>query len=135
MKRGAVLFISLIICSLGFSQADSLKFFPGQISFVYPLGTSGIQSINYKYTLSINVLQGSTGAVEGVEFGGLVNTNRASMKGAQFAGIANLTGTWVDGVQFAGICNIVGGPVLGGQFAGIAGSVLGSCARQQGAYC
>lgn len=112
------------------------KKIPGQISFLYPLGTSGKSSKNTAYNLSVNILPGVTGDINGAEFGGVSNFNTGNMTGAQFAGINNLslgtvTGTQfagitniskkeVDGVQFAGITNIVGNNFSGAQFGGIA---------------
>jgi hypothetical protein len=95
------------------------KNFPGQISFLYPLGTSGKSSKNTAYNLSVNILPGVTGDINGAEFGGVSNFNTGNMTGAQFAGINNLSLGTVSGTQFAGITNISKKDVDGAQFAGI----------------
>ena len=95
------------------------KKFPGQISFVYPLGSSGKSSKITAYHLSINLLTGVSGAINGAEFGGLSNMNYGHMKGAQFAGIDNINLGTVTGAQFAGITNIAKQEVHAAQFAGI----------------
>lgn len=97
-----------------------IKKFPGQISFFYPLGSSGKSSRNTAYHLSVNILTGVTGAVNGAEFGGIANINKGNMKGAQFAGINNISLGTVAGAQFAGIANISKKEAVAAQFAGIA---------------
>ena len=99
------------------------KKFPGQISFVYPLGSSGKSSKKTAYHLSINALTGVSGAINGAEFGGLSNLNYGHMNGAQFAGIDNINLGTVTGAQFAGITNIAKQEVHAAQFAGIANIV------------
>ncbi len=93
--------------------------FPAQISFLYPLGTSGHSSKNTEYNLSLNILACVTGGIKGTEFGGVSNINTGNMKGAQFAGINNLSLGIVAGTQFAGIANISKKEVDAAQFAGI----------------
>ncbi len=99
-------------------QEGDLKFFPMQFSFVYPMTTQGNQTVNYRYSLSFNLLSGKVGAVQGIEFGGLFNYAGQTVKGVQFAGITNATES-VLGVQFGGIANICK-EATGGRFAGIA---------------
>lgn len=100
--------------------------FPGQISFLYPLGTSGKSSKNTAYNLSVNILPGVTGDINGAEFGGVSNFNTGNMTGAQFAGINNLSLGTVSGAQFAGITNIVGNNFSGAQFGGIGNFTRGN---------
>jgi len=92
---------------------------PAQLTFVHPIGTNGSKANRVVNNLSINVLTGYAYALDGAEFAGLVNTEKAYVKGAQFAGIANIVGTDVNGAQFAGITNVTGGMANGAQFAGI----------------
>lgn len=78
-----------------------------QFSFLYPLGSDGAQTANNEYNLSLNLLYGITGKVNGAEFAGLLNINKQSLSGAQFAGFINFTGMGSNaqlsrGVQFAG---------------------------------
>lgn len=92
------------------SVTESIKTIPFQATFVYPLGTNGVQSFNNEYSFSVNILVGNTGKVNGAEFASLVNVNKYSVTGVQFAGLANVTG--ISGfaqsskaVQFAGVVN------------------------------
>jgi hypothetical protein len=118
--RTTTLFICMITCTaLLNAQEDSLRVKPFQLSFFYPLGTSGIYSVNNGYTGSLNILTGITGAACGLEIGGLTNINRTSNTGVQIAGISNITGSYSKGAEFAGICNINGGFSTGFQVGGI----------------
>ena len=95
---------------------------PFQISFVYPLGSSGTGSTSYSYNTSINLLGGITGGLHGVEFGGIFNKNTGVTSGAQFAGVLNLT-QHIEGAQFAGILNASKSAHNSTQVAGIANAV------------
>jgi len=83
------LFLSNII----FAQKDSISsnYENFQYSFIYPLSTSGGESINKSYHTSFNILAGATDNVDIFELAGLVNVNKGDQAGTQFAGIANLT--------------------------------------------
>lgn len=89
-----------------------------QVSFVTPLSSNGIDGYKYMHYVSLNVLQGYSGALRGAEFGGLLNGDKGYVTGAQFAGLANYAGGDLKGAQFAGLAN-VGATVKGAQFAGI----------------
>ncbi len=107
MKK--VIFIQIaVILTIGslFGQEKTRKELPAQISFVYPLGTSGKNSIYHHYNFSLNMLLGSVGSIEGCEVGGLINSNRSYVKGFQMAGLGNITKGDVKGMQAAGLMNI-----------------------------
>ena len=90
----------------GYAQdSEALKYFPGQASFFYPAGTSGQNSVDYRYGFSLNVLWGKVGAVKGVEAGGMFNRAAADVAGLQAAGMGNRAGN-VKGVQAGGLFNI-----------------------------
>ncbi len=82
-----------------------------QFTFVYPLGTDGINSFNTEYGFSFNLLGGNTGKINGAEIGSLYNINKYSVVGAQIAGLANITGVVADNpeesqsTQIAGLLN------------------------------
>ncbi|MFW6365911.1 MAG: hypothetical protein ACOC2H_05475 [Spirochaetota bacterium] len=90
-----------------------------QFSLFHPIGTDGSQSDENGYTISVNILYGETGSVEGVEAGGLVNQNRNHMHGVQYGGLASITREEVKGLQYGGLANVTGGPVQGLQIAGL----------------
>jgi hypothetical protein len=100
------------------SETDDYIYRPFQLSFVQPLSTNGTNGGKYINHVSINVLSGYAGGVDGAEFGGVVNMDKGDVKGAQFSGFLNLVGGTVTGAQFAGFANVVKQPVNGAQFAG-----------------
>ncbi|NDV93922.1 hypothetical protein D0T84_03180 [Dysgonomonas sp. 521] len=77
-----------------------------QLSFITPLGTDGQNTKDKEYKFSFNVLGGTTGGVNGVEFGSLFNINKQDMRGFQMSGLFNMTGGIVSGVQLSGGANI-----------------------------
>lgn len=76
-----------------------------QVTFVPPIGTNGSLSGLVKNKFSFNVLIGYNGALDGAEFGGILNFLRQDMHGAQFSGIGNIVGGNTKGAQFAGFFN------------------------------
>jgi hypothetical protein len=122
MKREIVLYFMLIFISISaFNQEEKedLKYFPAQISFVYPIGSHGPFSQKYVYNLSFNILMGRTGAVEGFEGAGILNFNDNYFNGFQGAGIGNICAGSFYGFQGAGWFNAVGKQFTGIQAAGI----------------
>lgn len=89
-----------------------------QVSFVTPISSNGIDGYKYMHYISLNVLQGYSGALKGAEFGGLLNGDKGYVTGAQFAGLGNFAGGDLKGAQFGGLANI-SKSVQGAQFAGI----------------
>lgn len=84
-----------ITCLSGISHGknDSIPVKDFQLTFLYPLGTSGINSSHNSYKVSLNLLFGQTGATESFEAGGFLNINRYYTNGAQLSGFVNITGT------------------------------------------
>ncbi|MDR1730208.1 MAG: hypothetical protein LBR52_06060 [Prevotellaceae bacterium] len=81
-----------------------------QVSFIYPVGTDGINSADYEYNTSFNVIGGRTGKVSGFELASVFNINKYSSEGVQLAGVMNHTGTLGNNeqsrnVQIAGVYN------------------------------
>jgi len=105
-KNTLVFIIFILSVELLFSQETKYEKFPAQLSFVYPIGTSGQRSVNYFYNFSLNVLTGSTGGIKGCEIGGLLNTNKSNMFGFQVGGIGNITNGNVEGMQVGGIFSL-----------------------------
>jgi|GEM_PF-1562308 len=90
---------------LQFAHAESgLKYFPAQASLWFPRGTHGNRSKNYSYNLSLNLISGEVGRVNGVEISGLAGRVDNSLNGIQIAGLGNLTET-VNGIQIGGLGN------------------------------
>jgi hypothetical protein len=103
-----------------------------QLSFVYPIGTNGVEGANMVNRTSVNVLTGYAKGLEGVEAAGLVNVNETYVHGAQFAGAVNTNKQEMKGIQGAGVANVVGKNVKGAQFAGVANVTSGQLEGVQG---
>ncbi len=124
------------------AHEDSLEVRTFQMSFFYPLSTNGIHSTKYTNNVSFNVLYGLNGGLNGVEFGGLINSNLGSVNGIQMAGLANINAKEANGIMMSGIANVVGdtsnsvalagisnvfgGSSIGLQMAGISNAVNGN---------
>jgi hypothetical protein len=75
--------------------------------------------------VSLNILGGYNGGVNGVEVGGLFNIDKKAVRYVQVAGLFNIDGGPVQGVQVGGINNTVLNAVEGIQVAGINNIVTG----------
>jgi hypothetical protein len=92
---------------------------PVQITFLYPIGSNGTESIKYSNHFSFNILYGINKSVDGFELAGLGNILKSNMTGLQIAGITNITEGTITGVQLAGIYNHTNTNVSGAQIGGI----------------
>lgn len=90
-----------------------------QISLLPYVGTNLLQSPRTVNNVSINLVWGTNGGVEGMEVGGLGNTIIGSVQGIQVAGLVNTVSQHVVGTQIAGLSNMVDGNVQGVQLAGV----------------
>lgn len=116
------LFIAATILMFGnkIASAQTEKEQDLQISFIYPIGSGGISSINNVYKNSLNILGGINGGINGVEIGSLFNINKGNVEGAQIGGLFNFTTGQSQGGIIAGIANINGGNTKGALIAGVA---------------
>lgn len=90
-----------------------------QLSFAYPIGTYGLQSVNYANNISLNIIYGVNGGLNGMEFGSVLNVNTGYVSGLQFAGVMNMNTQRTDALQFAGVANVCNDSVSGLQLAGV----------------
>lgn len=90
-----------------------------QISLLPYLGTNTLRSSQITNQMSVNLLWGTNGGVDGVEVGGLLNSVRKDVRGVQIAGVGNIVGDNVTGTQVAGLFNRLGGSSSGVQIAGL----------------
>ncbi|MBN2892466.1 MAG: hypothetical protein JXL97_11410 [Bacteroidales bacterium] len=118
-KKNLILAILILFGSFAFGQNDTNQTRIGQLTFNYPLGTNGFNSYDYGNNMSINLLVGLNGGVEGVEFGGLGNVNNGDVNGVQVGGILNANKGNVNGAQFAGNLNLNHGDFSGAQISGL----------------
>jgi len=98
---------------------DSLARSLFQFSMVPPLSTHGMLASQFTNQVSLNMIGGYTGGVDGFEMGGVFNINKKDVKGAQMAGVFNLVRGNAVGLQMAGVSNTVLGEVSGLQMAGV----------------
>lgn len=98
-----------------------------QGSFVYPIGSNGAESPYFINRISLNLLAGYNGGVEGLELSGFANVIKAHVLGVQLAGFTNVVGGDVSGFQASGFANINGARTSGIQSAGFANINKGTC--------
>lgn len=98
-----LLIISIVLLSLtSYTQEYHSPF---QVSFAYPLGTNGVNSMNYTSNFSFNILYGMNGGVNGFELGGIFNYNKGGVRGAQIAGVMNMNQQASNGALISGVLN------------------------------
>ncbi len=90
-----------------------------QVSLLPYVGTNAFNSQRLTNRLSVNVVWGTNGGVNGFEVGGLFNHIRKNVVGLQLAGVGNMVNGSVQGMQFAGVFNISRGKVDGIQRAAL----------------
>lgn len=90
-----------------------------QISLLPYLGTNLMRSDRMSNNVSVNILWGTSGGVDGLEVGGIANNVDGDVQGIQVAGLANVVSDDMIGIQFAGIGNMVSGTTKGFQLGGL----------------
>jgi hypothetical protein len=90
-----------------------------QLTFITPMSTDGSSTKEKEYKISLNILGGITGGVNGFEFGGLFNINKHDMRGVQLAGLFNATQGNASGIQLGELANYVEGDMKGLQMGGL----------------
>lgn len=90
-----------------------------QVSVLPFIGTNTRESDDVTNNISMNLLWGVNGGVDGMEFGGGINMVRNNMNGFQVAGLGNKVNLDMTGTQFGGIFNYAGGITRGFQAAGV----------------
>lgn len=100
-------------------------------SFIPPISTNHLLSVNTVNDYSFNIIAGMSHGVNVMEIGGVLNLDFGDVRFMQLAGIANLVSGNVTGVQMGGIVNTVTGNVDGVQAAGIVNVVGGNVDKVQ----
>ncbi len=90
-----------------------------QVSLLPYLGTNAVRSPEINNKVSLNLLWGTNGGVQGVEVGGIGNTIQEDVVGMQLAGLINTVGDDVYGTQIGGLFNMVADTMAGVQIAGL----------------
>jgi hypothetical protein len=90
-----------------------------QLSLVPYVGINAGVDEEVTHNLSVNVLWGMSGSVDGVEVGGFANTVLHNMNGIQISGFLNSVGGITEGTQLAGAMNMAMGEAEVSQGAGL----------------
>jgi hypothetical protein len=90
-----------------------------QISILPRVSTNIRHSKELTNNISVNLLWGTNGGVDGFEVGTLFNTVKKDVKGLQAAGLGNTVKQNVTGTQVGGLFNVAGETARGLQAAGI----------------
>ena len=90
-----------------------------QVSVLPFIGTNTRQSDDVTNNVSMNLLWGVNGGVDGMEVGLGLNMIKTDMNGFQAAGLGNKVNRNMTGTQFGGIFNYAGGVTRGFQAAGV----------------
>ncbi len=90
-----------------------------QVSILPFVGTNMLKSAEVTNKISLNLLWGFNGGVEGVEVGGLFNHIKNDVNGVQVAGFGNTVGGSTIGTQVSGLFNVNKGSVQGVQIGGL----------------
>lgn len=135
MKKVALGF-SLLLVSLKIFSQDTIisqedNYLPKQtrvfqLTYIYPLSTNGFLASEIKNNLSINLLIGINGGVEGLEFGGFGNVNFGDVEGIQVAGYFNINKGFLNGIQISGGVNLNNNSSQGLQISSLANANSGS---------
>ncbi len=91
---------------------------PFQFSFIYPVGTYGVNSGKLEFRSSINLISGVTGGIDGAEFSGFSSYTNGNLRGFQASGFSNVVKGEMAGTQMSGFANAVKEKSKGGQFSG-----------------
>ncbi|BDD03553.1 hypothetical protein [Aureibacter tunicatorum] len=121
MKRvltlaAAIVMIFLNGRSFGQEKVNTL----GQVSFAYPIGTNGFESMDYVNDFSFNIIYGMNGGVNGFELGSVMNYNQGNVSGFQIGGVTNITMGYQKGFSLSGVANIVKDSIDGFGLSGVA---------------
>ena len=108
MRKVKFVSILVLLVSLNcFAQKnDSLKISKAQVTSAYPIGSSGMNSIDYSNNFSFNILYGINGGVNGCELGALLNYNKGEARGFQLSGVSNINTGNSEGFLLSGGSNI-----------------------------
>ncbi|MFN1833826.1 hypothetical protein AB2B38_001085 [Balneola sp. MJW-20] len=112
--------------SLQAQQKEDLKYRKWRVTLFPPLSTNGIEAPDYSARYSINLLYGYHGALDGFEFGTLVNYNKYYSSGFSIAGFANISAGEIEGAALAGGFNISANDISGLHFAGLGNIAKGN---------
>lgn len=122
-KKLLVIWLALCILLPGaFAQEEEEPDYftsPFQFTFLFPpMSTNGIYNSRTVNKVSLNLLVGHAGGVDGLELGSLINSDAYFVKGIQVAGFGNVVSGSSTGGQISGFFNVNGESATGLQSAG-----------------
>lgn len=108
MKKLKLVSILVLLVSIQLvaQENDNLKTHKAQVTFAYPIGSSGTNSLEYSNNFSFNILYGLNGGVNGAEIGSILNYNKGVVKGFQLSGVSNINTGYSKGFLLSGVSNI-----------------------------
>jgi hypothetical protein len=121
MKKLNIVSILLFLISINLvaQENHSLKNRKAQVTFAYPIGSSGMSSMEYSNNFSFNILYGLNGGVNGVEIGSILNYNKSEVKGFQLSGVLNINTGYSKGFLLSGVSNICNDSATGVLVSGV----------------
>jgi hypothetical protein len=132
MKKSTQILIALfMLSSLNIYAQDTtknnaLKTSTYQVSLFHPIGTNGRASDKTSNDLSLNILSGYTGGLNGFELSFFSSVMNGNMKGCQISGFSNINTKTTKGVQIGLFSNINLGHTRGLQLSGFSNIVADS---------
>src|SRR5574344_2886256 len=105
IKGLSILFLAALACLNTNAQEKKAV----QVSFIYPVGTAGTNSVDYKNNFSFNIIGGLNGGVNGFEFGSVANINQGDVTGCQISGVCNVASGDSKGLLLSGVANLIKG--------------------------
>jgi len=106
-----ILCLAVILHATGKAQESDkqqMQASPFQMTFIPPLSTNGIKNSRMINKVSINLLIGNSGGIDGFEAGTLINSVNQDVSGFQLSGFGNIVGGSSQGCQLSGFMNING---------------------------
>jgi len=119
-KLAGITLLVFLATTLALFAQDVKTTSPVQVTFFYPVGSNGQNSMDKANNFSLNVIWGMNGGVSGFELGGIGNFNKGDVTGAQIGGICNINTGSFNGAVVGGITNLTKEDAKGLQLAGIA---------------
>ena len=90
-----------------------------QVSLLPFIGTNAERSDQMTNNISLNLLWGANGGVDGMEVGGFMNYIKNDVRGVQVAGLGNMVGGAITGTQVSGLFNVSDNQMTGVQVGGL----------------
>lgn len=109
IKRLSILFFAVLVGINANAQEKRAV----QVTFLYPVGTAGTNSVDYANNFSFNIIGGLNGGVNGFELGSVANINKGNVNGCQISGVCNVTSGDSKGGIISGVCNMTSGDSKG----------------------